>query len=67
MHTDIVISHFVIWTSMRALSYYNGSQRTQNNKTAAPGTTDITLPVPETQQTIMKPGNATSQSIINVP
>jgi hypothetical protein len=28
--TDIVISHFVIWTSLSPLSYYNGFHRTQN-------------------------------------
>jgi hypothetical protein len=29
-YNDIVISHFVIWTSPSPLRYYNGSHRTQN-------------------------------------
>jgi len=31
MHTDIVISHFVICNSLSPLSYCTGSQTTQNN------------------------------------
>jgi hypothetical protein len=71
--TNTVISHFVIWTSVSPLRYYNGSQRTQNNKQAPAGTTkDITLTIPETLVIIRKPGNATSrnatsQSIIKAP
>jgi len=34
IHIDNVISHFVIWTSLRTMSYYNGSQTTQNTKTS---------------------------------
>ena len=39
VNTDTVFSHFVIWKSMSPLSYYNGSQRIQNSKQAAAGTT----------------------------
>jgi hypothetical protein len=50
------------------MCYYNGPQRTQNNKQAAAGTTmDITLPIPETQYILQKPGSATSNSTIKAP
>ena len=39
VNIDTVFSHFVIWKSMSPLSYYNGSQRTQNSNQAAAGTT----------------------------
>jgi len=39
VNIDTVFSHFVIWNSMSPLSYYNGSQRTQNSNQAAAGTT----------------------------
>jgi len=65
MYTDTVISYFVIWTSLSPLSYYNGSQRTQRSKQAASGITrHITFTIPETLEIIRKPGNATSQNII---
>jgi len=66
MHTDTVISHFVIWTSLSPLSYYNGSQRTQNKfkKKPAGRTRDITFTIPETLEIIGYPGSATSQNVI---
>ena len=30
LYTDNVFIHFVVWTSLSPLSYYNGSQTTQN-------------------------------------
>jgi hypothetical protein len=61
MHTDNVISHFVIWTSLSPLSYYNGLQRTQNNSTRNAGIIrHKTLTIPDTLEIIGKPGNATS-------
>jgi len=51
-----------------SLRYYNGSQRTQNNKQTAAGTTmDTTLPFPEALEIIRKPENARSQNIIKEP
>ena len=49
MRTDTLSSHFQIWTSPSPLSYYNGSQRTQNKQAAAAGTKrHITLTIPKT-------------------
>jgi len=65
MRTDTVSSHFQIWTSLSPLSYYNGSQRTQNKQAAAAGTTrHITFTIPKTLEIIRKPGSATCQSVI---
>jgi len=65
MHTDTVSSHFHIWTSLSPLSYYNGSQKTQNKQAAAVGTTrHITFTIPNTLEIIRKPGIATSQTVI---
>jgi hypothetical protein len=45
---------------MSPLSYYNGSQRTQNKQAAAAGTTrHITFTTPKTLEIIRKPGSAT--------
>jgi len=47
------------------MSYYNGSQITQNNKLAVAGTTsDIILTILETLEIIRKSGSATSQNVI---
>jgi len=65
MHTDTVISHFVILTSLSPLSYYNGSKQQKiSNQAAAVKTRDITFTSPKTLETIRKPGNATSQTVI---
>jgi len=37
VHTDTVISHFVIWTSLSELSYYNCFQRTQMSRDGVVG------------------------------
>ena len=50
---------------MSPLSYYNGSQRTQNKQAVAAGTTrHITFTIPNTLEIIRKPGSATCQSVI---
>jgi len=38
-NTDTVISHFVIWTSLSPLSYYNGSQKPKISEQADAGIT----------------------------
>jgi hypothetical protein len=47
-----------MWTSLSALSCYNGSQQA-----AAGITRHITFTIPETLEIIRNPGSATSQSI----
>jgi hypothetical protein len=65
MHTDTVISKFVIWNSLRPLSYYNGFQRTKIGKRAPAGMKrHITFTIPDTLEIIRKPGSATSQCVI---
>jgi hypothetical protein len=55
-----VISHSVFWTSLRPLSYCNGSKEPKISKQAAAGTIRVkTLTFPETTEIIMKLGNAT--------
>jgi hypothetical protein len=64
IHNDTVIPHFVIWTSLSALSYYNGSQRIQNKQTGnCSYNKEHNMHNPETLEIIRKPGSATSQSI----
>jgi hypothetical protein len=65
MHNDTVISHFVFWTSLSLLSYYNGSQTTKISKQAAAvKTRNITFTITETLEIIRKPGNVTCQTVI---
>jgi hypothetical protein len=63
MHSDTVISHFIIWNSLSPLGNYNGSQRNQKSKQIAAATTDITFTIPDTLEISRKHGSATSQSV----
>ena len=65
IHTDTVISHSVICTSLSPLSFHNGFQRNKISKLgAAVITRDITSIIPETLEIFRKSGSGTSQSII---
>jgi len=65
MHPDIVISHFVIWTSLKPLGDIKAPKEPKVSKQAAAGITrHITFTIPETLEIITKPGSATSHSVI---